>query len=1141
MSTTSPKQSDSDLERKEKELDQASQQAEQSAQKTQFLNTSTDKTGVVGTGETNVLNNYRSVSYIFTLAGLAKDYLKDPGKYRSSELDLVILKSGGKGFQGITPPTELSSAQSQAVSETVLANDPTVGAGITENNIKNIEKLKGDNNSLVTEFNQKSPGRFDMFIENIEIESFMSASEEGNTSKPTKITFDVIEPFSINGFIESLHVAAVSAGYTSYNSTPFLLKVEFSGYPDNEDLPEPVIIPNTTRYFPIVFTKMSVEVTERGTRYRCQVLPVNDRAYGESNKLKKQIKMVGDTVKDILTDLMENLTKQNARVSPDADPLHIETDNFEITDIYEIKFPSKSTEYGWQDSPENEIAGQMLTEITKDASLPYMIPPEESNKPNGYQGKNNNKQQTPPSKNSTVRYGSPYKTVVHFNEGAMVDSIISAVIRDSLYVKNILKNIKDKVDEYGMIDYFAVNIQVENLEKISPVTKEPFKKYTYVVTPYKVHISRVQPYGSLSYPEKKLKKLSRREYNYLYTGQNIDVINFKLDFNYLFFEAVPPSMGNKETPSSKGTAVKDQSSNIQVAGTPVDQQSEHEVPLPPTRATSVDVQATGGNALQPRNDPYSTMAKAMHEAIINSKSALLKGELEILGDPFYLVTGGMGNYNPKLKNQGETEDGEAAYQYSEVLVTINFRNPVDINPDTGMLDFDPNRIPFSGVYRVIRVKHSFKEGVFRQKIEVMRFNGQVLDQKVDFTDPDDMLRHTPNPAAQPVNDTSRAESTSVRASSESVEEQLGRGLPEADRSTNFTGAVGGLGGNDNLNQTPGQVPAGSVINGINNPNSIIPTPIPIVSQTIGQPLPVNDLASNIRLKTSGLFDLNKSSLGSASLVAAAANVLTGNLPKQRLTGLIAGSLLGTALNNSLQRSNQGSGIGEGATVKLNSDFVPSTEMTSVQAKQGNNFSNFVGNPDSLTDTAASVSNLGTNAVSNVIGLGGSVNRLVGGVGEKLQGLTAPNTDPLNIVARGGLDSTQMSGLSNYTSKINPQIESLIKNTPQNVDLEKAANQGVILNYLPTSKLANLPPQAPFQTAPEPGQSLIDEAAVSAAQGTNIDRNIFKDKVTSAKNNISSLTGLPNVNDNILGAVNDKFGSLTAGKNPLDKLMRKTTT
>ena len=37
---------------------------------------------VVQLGEGNVLNGYRSVTYNFTLAGLNKNYLEDPTKYR---------------------------------------------------------------------------------------------------------------------------------------------------------------------------------------------------------------------------------------------------------------------------------------------------------------------------------------------------------------------------------------------------------------------------------------------------------------------------------------------------------------------------------------------------------------------------------------------------------------------------------------------------------------------------------------------------------------------------------------------------------------------------------------------------------------------------------------------------------------------------------------------------------------------------------------------------------------------------------------------------------------------------------------------------------------------------------------------------
>jgi hypothetical protein len=90
----------------------------------------------------------------------------------------------------------------------------------------------------------------------------------------------------------------------------------------------------------------------------------------------------------------------------------------------------------------------------------------------------------------------------------------------------------------------------------------------------------------------------------------------------------------------------------------------------------------------------------MHNAIIDSKASMIIGEIELLGDPFYIATGGVGNYVSSPDGRGKTKDGEADHIYSEVLITINFRNPIDINPDTGMMYFDPKLIPFSAGQRI---------------------------------------------------------------------------------------------------------------------------------------------------------------------------------------------------------------------------------------------------------------------------------------------------------------------------------------------------------------------------------------------------------------------------------------------------------
>ena len=124
-------------------------------------------------GQTNILSNYRSFNYVFTFSALKSTTVNDPLKYRDSSLDLVIIRSGGKGTKGIVSPT---------------------------------------NNELVNGFNKNSPGAFDMFIEDVEINSIMGFSENTSVSQPTTVSFDVIEPYSINGFIEALQVSAQAAG-----------------------------------------------------------------------------------------------------------------------------------------------------------------------------------------------------------------------------------------------------------------------------------------------------------------------------------------------------------------------------------------------------------------------------------------------------------------------------------------------------------------------------------------------------------------------------------------------------------------------------------------------------------------------------------------------------------------------------------------------------------------------------------------------------------------------------------------------------------------------------------------------------------------------------------------------------------------
>jgi hypothetical protein len=751
------------------------------------------KTQIVNlSGEGNVFNKYRSITYKFTLSALEERHLKDPTTYRDTDLKLIILQSGGKGDakmvrtlstnDSAADPAGVGVANSAAfglntrrdggVQRQRLAQSMSGAGSATSGTADDKAAARTRRNSgalgykvgqLFDGFNTDSPGRFDLFMENVEIENMMAPCQENNMTTAQKIKFDVIEPYSINGFIEALHVASVAAGYPSYQNAVFLLKIEFWGYPDGKDFPDPEKVPNTDRYFPISFNEVNVEITEKGTLYRCNAVPYNERGFGHPSVTKKPIKMQGSTVGEVL----KNLFKALDDASKEIQKLEDEESGVKSKDYdrYEIKFPVWDEKLGWDYTKENSIVNSKMGDVLTSEVLVEMNDPDNKDGNNAYRANNAKKSNPSDPPKSVPRTRN---SVVQFNQDRTISEVISAVIRDSDYVPKLLKGLMEKgskvKDDFGFVDYWLIRIEIINSKEINQLGKKPFQTFRFIVSNYKIHYTRIPGYGRERINSKDLEKISNRDYNWLYTGKNIDVLNFKLNFNNLYFEAIPFNNGSKPTSGTSDKAspgevvnikLKEPAENTTVQGN----RETGQVPDPAVKVISTRIQANyTGNSGQPKEDPYALLARTMYDAVINSNASMLTGELEILGDPFYLGTAGVGNFNPTPANRGQTKTGEINQHYGAVIITITFRNPEDINSfeDGGMMRFDSNRVPFSGAYQVNTVLHTFKDGLFKQKLNVLRIPGQVLDSDLRSSDPADRMTTKPKPGSQVLPDTSRA-------------------------------------------------------------------------------------------------------------------------------------------------------------------------------------------------------------------------------------------------------------------------------------------------------------------------------------------------------------------------------------------------
>lgn len=968
--------------------------------------------------EKNVLNNFRSYTYRFTLAALKNKALEDAKSFQTGVNGrdfFVVLQSGGKGTSGFDV-LNVDDFDESTVNYRSSWTNPETGKTSTERKRGAIKiqtqaqesrRTIKDNKSTIEGFNKESSGRFDFFMDNVTIDIIPSGSEKTNMSMATSIEFEVREQYSMTGFIEAIHVASLAAGHDSYMNSPFLLKVDFIGYKDDEEKDRPVVADFSTRNFIIRFVEINIDVSDEGAIYKCKAIPQNEQGLGQPSQLVSDIAMSGSpTVRVLLDNFMENLTKSKQAEAAEF----YKNENTSMHDSFSIVFPvvteqGINTEY--LEKPNytpNKIVDGVLSEVLSSNAI-YKFPDIES---------------TEDQEERLIKY-DPTNPVIFFAQGNSVLDCVASVVRDSTYVKNILKN--PVIDTYGMVDYFFIHIEAVKKEVFDEKNNREFFHYRYVVIPYKIHYTRVQPRISNLVDTKKITNIVHREYNYFYTGYNVDVQKFELKFNTLFYQAVPKLLGNQPgRPDSSGVQAQQRTKT----SLPTSQAPTTPIGIPPTKpdaAMNAPTQSGMPNATATSSDPYDYLVKSLHQAILENVDQCT-GEMEIIGDPYYLTTMGVGNLKHSINSDGTVGLKEAPCYFGDVHILFKFRNPKDLNRKTGLMEFDSRVALYSGLFRVIGIKNSFNGGVFTQKLDLIRIPMQPEDVGINVESPPRIgLDGEPDQEFAPVT-AEQFLPSGFRADTDSLVASLASlpitGLPGA-LSSLLPGAQS-IAGSINTFATIGTL-AGGLTAGLSGATTAIGNVVNQIQSGVNQGL--SNVSSAIRLATSGLSDLSQtinSSGGSADQISKSLNAVG---LKQSTPENLAGGLLNLKPGNSNQLGNQA--------------------MSQVQ---------------SLSKNAGG---LMSNVFSKIDGLNGKTAALAGQLGIKLDSI---------------------SGLSNdLQTQLVKKISDAAASIPSDVDVTAYVKEGLELNNIPTNKLPNIPASQPKATAPPPRVNREDIANILRRGGS----------------------------------------------------------
>jgi len=660
----------------------------------------------------NPLENFASYSPLWTLAVLTPKQFNNPDLYRKNPDDLenVVFSSGGR-FDGIKIDTENSRIVSQRV--------------------------------------RTASGTPEYFVNNFVMKAVVAANERTGNSNAVNFEFDIYEPYSMGLLLQSLQVAAKQAGYVDYlENCPYVLRLDFEGWTES-GVKLSSILP---KFFVLKLTSVKFTVNEQGSSYKVIGVPYNHSGFADTvNAIFNDVKItVGPkgTVEEALQAGAEGL----ASVLNGIEAKLVKDGKIGIPDVYDIQFPNNSAEFtraakitktnaATQDpnnKDKNIIPGtkvQFISDFEANvigASKFGFTAADGGNFPFKKRDDSVDDKGLVIRDNMTI---DPKKRTFQFAQGQTVTSIINQIILSSEYAKAAVIK-QNAVNNLGFIKWWKIDVQVEMLD-YDEKTGDFAKKITYRVLPFQIHHTVFSSVSTtpIGYPE--LQKKIVKAYNYIYTGANVDVLKFDIQIDNLFYSGINPSAENKAGKASDPNTG---------GGTGKKAAETTEIPTGPdakkvaaasggrarnTRSPELLKKAVGGTGA---TDVAKEVAENFHQSFLSGSSAdMIKVNLEILGDPYWMVDSGFANYfaKPDEANDQQTEDGTMNYEAGDVFVYLTFRTPVDIDESTGLYQWPlaGKESPFTGIYRVIMCESSFQDGNFKQKLECLRMPGQEKDFK----------------------------------------------------------------------------------------------------------------------------------------------------------------------------------------------------------------------------------------------------------------------------------------------------------------------------------------------------------------------------------------------------------------------------
>jgi hypothetical protein len=655
-----------------------------------------DRTFVYDVSDPNPLEKFASYNVLFTLSALGKADLEDTKFLNGPAHDIIIKSSGISG-----------------------ANDNRTGTGLNADNKRTLYgNLHTDGNKDLANALDNARKTFakdrDMYFQSVDMTAIPGPNEQRRLTSVTQINMTIVEPAGITLF-ERLRAAAANNNYLDHIDAPYLLTVEFVGFDANGKATTAKEGEFMKRLIPVKLTNVQLEMNQGGATYALQAIPYNEFALvNRFNFPRSSGSLVPKDKKlnSVLKQLEIILNEQNQEEKTSAGVL--------LPDKYEISIDKELADRDLDikfDSIEQAGMGQQLADANSVDSAPVQVL------------KFNSGQAISMILENIMKL-HPNHSNINFNEWK---TKVATTLRQTQKksgttgVYDRTANEKENPDMY--FKYFMIRTQVIPEERFDFNRKKNQKIIKFVISPYKIHAYSLNIPGVST--GQNFKNFVYKTYNYMFTGENIDILDLAIDYKYSYFQTKL-----KDVDSSNDRSIRVEKSESEKFDEPdidvEDQSFLHS--FEPGLSKSDSPGVTG---------PTFRKVDQLVDYLSHPQADMVNIKMEILGDPAWLGQSQFIPAQPEAMGNGISQDKDIGFwrgnlesiwnsklrcfnsDLAEPIIMLKFKMPTDVDTQRGVYEMASNeQAMFTGLYKVVQVDHNMSGGKYTNRLHLTRFPNQ---------------------------------------------------------------------------------------------------------------------------------------------------------------------------------------------------------------------------------------------------------------------------------------------------------------------------------------------------------------------------------------------------------------------------------